>query len=166
MKLLLYSTFLFLLAPCNASKKAASTAGTTAAVTNNLRTVSFSLQKTACFGRCPMFTLNIDGATNKATYKGDQNVDKIGTYEKKVSDDELQKLVNEFDKRNFFGLQDAYNNQHVTDLPSTYISYSNNGKTKKIQDRFQAPPELKELEKLLEEFGNSEEGWSKTKDAE
>ena len=173
MKLIIYSVFLLFLAPCNGTKKTASTAssGTSASATtqtaakNQLRTVSFSLQKTACFGRCPMFTLTINGETNTATYKGDQNVDKVGTYEKKISDDELQKLVDAFEKRKLFDMQDAYNKQQVTDLPSTYVSYSINGKSKKIQDRFQAPPELKELEKLLDDFGNTD-GWEKIKDAE
>lgn len=174
MKLIICSAFLLFLAPCNGTKKAASTATastsasastTQTAAKNQLRTVSFSLQRTACFGRCPMFTLTISGETGTATYKGDQNVDKVGTYTKKVSDQELQKLVDAFEKYKFFDMLDAYNKQQVTDLPSTYVSYSINGKSKKIQDRFQAPPELKELEKLLDDFGNTD-GWEKVKDAE
>lgn len=158
MKVLLYSVFVLLLAPCNASKNVPASQADDKS--KSLRTVEFTLQRTACFGKCPVFLLTIDGKTNKATYKGDMNTEKTGTYEKNISDEELGSLVSAFDKADFFGMQDEYNKSQVMDVPSTYISYSVNGKTKKIKDRWEAPSSLKALEKLLDDVAGSD-GWNK-----
>jgi hypothetical protein len=177
MKFILYSSFLFLLAPCNGSKKAISTTNsnsTSASATtktntspktqNDLRTVSIIYRKTPCFGTCAAFTLTVNGSSNSVTYKGDLNVEKIGNYEKNISDDELTKLVNAFDKKKFFEFKDGYKTP-ATDIPSKLITYSINGKTKKVEDQQNAPAELKELEKLLDEIADSN-GWKKVKDPE
>lgn len=175
MKFILYSSFLFLLAPCNGSKKAASTSNSTSVTAtsetntspktqNDLKTVSIIYRKTPCFGTCAAFTLTINGSSNSMTYKGDLNVEKIGNYEKNISDEELTKLVNAFDKKKFFGFKDGYTTP-ATDIPSKLITYSINGKTKKVEDQQNAPPELKELEKLLDEITDSN-GWKKVKDPE
>lgn len=154
MKFLLYSIFFLLLAPCNATKNAAQTQ------TNNAtKTAVFTLQRTACFGKCPVFELTITGADNKVTYKGTANTDKTGTYERSISDDEISKLMDAFEKNHFFDLKDEYT-AAITDVPTTYISYSLNGKSKKIKDRWNAPAELKAMEKLLDEVGNTGD-WKK-----
>ncbi|MCW3083774.1 MAG: hypothetical protein JWP12_1140 [Bacteroidetes bacterium] len=160
MKFILYSAFLLLLAPCNSLKNTAK--AQTPDAGKNLKTVSFILQKTACFGKCPVYTLTITGENNTALLKGDMNIDKIGNYKKTISDEELTTLVNAFDKNHFFDLLDEYNKPQVMDVPSIYITYSIDGKTKKIKDRWQAPNELKDLEKLLEAIALSTDGWEKT----
>lgn len=158
MKTLLYSAIvLLMITSCKTKEKTAGTPSGEQA----LSTVSFSMEKTACFGRCPVYTLTINGATHKATYVGTQNVDKTGTHQKDISDETLKSLKDAFDKAKFMEMKDEYNKPQVTDLPSTYVSYTDAGKTKKIRDRYEAPVELKNLEKLLEEIGNSE-GWTKT----
>ena len=154
MKLLLYSIFFLVLAPCNAPKNAAQSQ-----TDNKVRTAVFTLQRTACFGKCPVFELTVSGADNKAIYKGTANTEKIGTYEKSISDEEIGKLMDAFDNAHFFEMKDEYN-AAITDVPSAYISYSLNGKTKKIKDRWQPPAELKALEKLLDNVADSGD-WKK-----
>lgn len=184
MKSIVYLSIVLFLGSCHGSKKtsatatenATSTAGssvvaTTATTTgentqgDKLKATAFTLEKTACFGRCPIFLLTISGANNTAIYKGQMNVDKVGTYQKKVTNEELKALVAAFEKYKFLEMQDEYNKSQVTDLPSIYVSYTVGGNTKKVRDRYQAPAELKELEKLLDAIGNSE-GWTKISDAE
>jgi hypothetical protein len=97
-------------------------------------------------------------------YKGDSNVEKLGDYEKSIPDDELAKLADAFEKNKFFDMKDEYTSQ-ITDVPSRYVSYSIGGKSKKIKDRYNAPAELKEIEKLLDAIADSD-GWEKVKEQE
>jgi hypothetical protein len=161
MKFILYCSFLLLLAPCNATKK---TSSSQEHADEKLKTIVISYEKSVCFGKCPAFTMTILGEKNKIMYKGDSNVDKLGNYEKDISDEDLIRLAEAFEKYKFFELNDEYNGP-MTDLPSRYVSYSFNGKSKKIRDRHNAPAELRELEKLLDAIADSE-GWEKVKDPE
>ena len=163
MKLFMYSVFLLLLAPCNASKKTASSEGNN----KDLKTVVIIYEKTPCFGSCPTFTMTIKGDDLSMVYKGKQNVSKKGEYHKTIREGELKGLMDAFAKAKFFELQDSYDGQ-VTDLPSTYVTYTLNGKTKKVKDRYKAPGELKDLEKALDDIQTKEdqEGRSFTEEPE
>lgn len=160
MKIFLMSSLLFMLAPCNASKKTTATAQTSEQKSaNDPKTVMITYQRTVCFGKCPAFTLTINGEKKLATYKGEMNVDKIGEYEKKITEQELNTLIEAFEKYHFFELKDAYLTE-ATDHPSKYTTYKIDGKTKKIEDRYGAPNDLKAIEKILDDFSNSA-GWEK-----
>jgi hypothetical protein len=156
MKLIVLSSFLLLLAPCNASKKA--TAETQNAVSDP-KTAVITYRRGACFGTCPAYTLTINGSTKIATYKGDLHVAKIGEYEKKISDEQLKSFIEAFEKHHFFQLEDAYTTS-APDHPSKFTTYTIDGKSKKIEDIKGAPDDLKELEKMLEDFSESD-GWEK-----
>jgi hypothetical protein len=158
MKLILLSSFLFLLAPCNGTKRTSS--ATDQNQVGDPKTVTITYQRGVCFGKCPAFLLTINGEKNIATYKGEMNVDKIGEYERPVSEQEIKTLMEAFDKYHFFELKDEYTSAS-TDHPTVYTTYTSKGKTKKIRDTYGAPEDLKAIEKLLEDFANSE-GWKKT----
>jgi hypothetical protein len=160
MKTFLYSVFILLLTPCHGSKKATKTAPV-----NDNSKVEIIYQRTPCFGKCPTYTLTIKGVTKTATFKGDQNTEKIGTFTKSITDEELTQLVNAFEKVHFNSLADAYLGE-ITDFPTTITTYSNKGKTKKVQDRSNGPSELHELEKVLSDFADSTEGWKKSEIAD
>ena len=49
----------------------------------------------------------------------------------------------------------------ITDLPSTYISFTHKGQTKKIRDYYGAPDKLTELEDLLNKIALKKDGWKK-----
>jgi hypothetical protein len=153
MKLFIYTAIALFFAPCNASKKAAS------AKTDDYTKTQIVYERTACFGTCPIYTLTIDGATQMATFKGDQHTEKIGTYTKKISKEELKTWVDAFEKAKFNSLNDEYLGM-ITDFPIKYITYTHNGKTKKIKERSNAPKELTDLEKLLDAYADSG-GWTK-----
>lgn len=159
MKFFLISSFLFLLAPCNASKKTTSKTQEQNTA-NDPKTVVITYRRTPCFGKCPTYTLTINGEKNSAVYKGEMNVDKIGEFEKKITDQQLKNFIQAFEKHRFFQLEDAYTTP-APDHPSKITSYTIDGKTKKIEDVQGAPADLRELEKLLEDFADSD-GWEKT----
>ncbi len=154
MKTILYSVFLLLVAPCSNPKKVSSTPPV-----NKYSEVIITFQTTACFGKCPIYTFTINGKTKTATFKGEENTDKIGNFSKPVTDDELAQLVNAFETVKFNSLNDEYLGE-IVDFPIKYITYTDKGKTKKIKERSNAPEGLLSLEKMLYEFGDSG-GWKK-----
>jgi hypothetical protein len=116
------------------------------------------LEKTACYGKCPVYMITIYG-TGKAEYEGKKNVKKLGRYEKQLSRDETMKLFRAFDASNFSDFQSEYDTG-ATDVPSTLISFLHRGYKKNIKDRMGAPEELKNLERMVEAIAESE-GWTK-----
>ena len=123
----------------------------------NLKPI-ITFQKTACFGKCPVYSLEIF-ADGKIKYKGEKNTDKIGEYVKSLSKDEIKSLKESFISADFFSFKDEYTSKK-TDLPTTYISFENEGKYKKVKDYSDAPEPLKNLERMIEKIVASD-GWEK-----
>lgn len=98
--------------------------------------------------------------SGKIIFEGSKNTDKIGKYEKEISAGEIEKLIADFENANFFDFEDEYT-ALITDLPTTYISFSNGDKTKTIRDYHGSPRELKELENKLETIAESTDNWKK-----
>lgn len=121
--------------------------------------VMFSLRKTECKGKCPVLFMEIF-KSGIVVFEGIKNTDKIGKYEKTLSKKEIRNLQKSFDNSDFFSFENEYTDK-ITDLPSTYISYTNNGQTKQIRDYYGAPEKLKELEEILNEIALSKDGWNK-----
>ena len=115
------------------------------------------MKKDPCFGFCPVYTFKVDGA-GKATFNGDRNVDKEGAWARTLPPGQTNALFKAFEDGNFWDFKDEYTDQ-VTDLPTTYTTFSHRGQTKKIKDYYGAPEELKTLEKLLEDIAETKEGW-------
>lgn len=117
-----------------------------------------SLEKTACFGKCPVFKITIY-KNGLAIYDGQINVEKKGRFEKKIPNEEIKQLIKSFEESHFFDFKDKYT-ADMTDLPSTYLTFNNKGKSKKIIDYYDAPDKLKELEAMVENIANKD-GWVK-----
>ena len=64
-------------------------------------------QRTPCFGKCPVYVLPINGATKTATFKGQSEPEKNGTYTKKLTVEEIKKIATEYDKANLLNLEDT-----------------------------------------------------------
>ncbi len=106
------------------------------------------MEKTACYGQCPVYTLKID-SRGRGRFNGIENTSLTGEYAFRLNKKELEQLRTGFDTIGFFELEDRYY-EMVTDLPTTYIRYRSGGKDKKIMDYSGAPTQLKKLEKQLE----------------
>ena len=106
--------------------------------------IIISLEKTACFGRCPVFKIIIYD-NGEASYNGQKFVKKVGKYDLKVSKREIDKILSKAKKIGFNNLKNEYS-ERITDLPTTYIMINN----KKIKDYYGAPSKLKDLEKMIE----------------
>lgn len=123
--------------------------------------IVFTLKKTTCRGRCPVYKMDIF-SSGKVLFEGKKYVEKTGKFEKKILKKEVEILEKKFLNANFFDFKDEYTSGK-TDLPNTYISFNYKEKSKRIRDYDNAPKELKNLEKLLEEIANSKD-WKKVQE--
>jgi hypothetical protein len=66
-----------------------------------------TLERTQCLGPCPIYKLTIydDG---KVEYEGKQYVKRKGKAEGRITKEQLQELVREFEKIDYFDLADSY----------------------------------------------------------
>lgn len=111
-------------------------------------TLSISITRTGCYGRCPIDKINLlpDGTVE---YHGERFVSRLGIYQRRLSEKELQEVRQMLKEAKFEDYQDLYDNPHITDLPSIIISYQLGAVKKQITCRTQCPPELPEkIEKL------------------
>jgi hypothetical protein len=125
--------------------------------TSNFQDVIISLQRTACYGTCPVYLLNVYSNGN-VVYEGSEYVRITGKIESTISQEKVSQLVSEFDKADYFSLSDTYTNYLMTDGSTVTTSISIGGKTKTIQHYrgdTGAPKQLSELEDSIDEIVNS-----------
>jgi hypothetical protein len=120
---------------------------------------AIELKKDPCFGFCPVYSFKVDGKGN-ATFQGERNVNKEGAWTRTLTPEQTNALFKAFEDANFWQFQDEYT-APVTDLPTTYVTFTHKGQSKTVKDYYGSPPELKNLEKLVEEIAETEEGWSR-----
>jgi hypothetical protein len=130
---------------------------------HDLSGVIITLERTMCFGKCPVYTLTIHG-DGTVDYEGKKHVGVMGRQKARMSEDKVSQLIDEFVRINYFSLQDSYTKRGMTDMPSAITSIKIGGREKTVRhysgDRT-APPELKELEKKIDEIVGSAK-WVKT----
>ena len=111
--------------------------------------VEITLQRTACFGTCPEYTVTLkdDGTV---VYAGRQFVKTPGEHTWKIEPAAVRALAREMEAAGFFDLQDAYT-ALMTDNPTTYTTLRIGSRTKKIKDYVAGPPKLKDIETRIDE---------------
>ena len=118
-----------------------------------------SMKKTPCYGTCPVYEIKIF-TNHKASLIAERNLPHIGEYTAIVPTEKYNELVDAFSNSSFFEFEDSYV-AGITDLPTTFIYFSNQRRSKKIKDYYGSPQELKDLEtmvaKLLDELQWKEE---------
>jgi len=116
----------------------------------DLSTFMVTMERTACFGPCPIYKVTIHG-NGEVFYDGEQYVQGTGKKELRISEKDIQALKNEINKAGFFSLKDNYDFE-VTDLPTTITTITLDGKTKSVRNYYGAPDRLKILEKKIDEL--------------
>lgn len=102
------------------------------------------LETTPCRGYCPVQQIEIF-PNRTITFHGEAHTEKLGHFTSKLSKKEYNRLLSAFRRANFFAMKDSYT-ERVADLPTTYITYREGERTKKIMDYYNAPDALKALE--------------------
>ena len=107
------------------------------------------LRRTACFGKCPVFTFTILG-NGKAAYEGRAHVDRIGQFEAQADQEMIDEIMAEAERLGFFEMQAEYD-RPVTDLPSTIIGIRRSATMKEVKGRVEQPESFKKLAKFIED---------------
>ena len=105
-----------------------------------------SLQRTACFGTCPIYKIEIfsDGS---GIYTGTRFVENIGITKFSLSETQLNLILTQAEVIGFTNMQEEYS-EPISDLPTTFIQIKN----KRIRDYTGAPKTLKNLENLIDQL--------------
>ncbi len=119
--------------------------------------IEITLERTACFGTCPVYTVTISG-DGTVSYDGRQFVGVTGTQRAHVDPAVVRALVDDFKAIGFFELRDAYREVEnpdgtttsVTDLPTIRVSLRIGDRSKEVVDYFGAPKPLRDLERRID----------------
>ncbi|OGO18690.1 MAG: hypothetical protein A2Z02_00150 [Chloroflexi bacterium RBG_16_48_7] len=119
--------------------------------------ILITLERTPCFGTCPVYSLKISG-NGAVVYDGKDHVKLKGVQETTISAGAVNQLVLEFENTGYFSLNDSYTKFEITDMPSANTSITIGRKTKSIKHYYgdrSAPKQLTELEKKIDDTVNS-----------
>jgi hypothetical protein len=116
------------------------------------------MQRTSCFGPCPIYAITID-ARGAVSYDGEQFVRVVGRQTARIAPTVVARLLAGAERIHFFDLRDAYRAienpdgtlTSVTDLPTTIVTITVNGRTKRVEDYVGAPDILAPFEREIDE---------------
>jgi hypothetical protein len=120
--------------------------------------IMIHLQRTSCYGPCPIYTVTID-ASGTITYDGERFVRTVGRQTARISPAFVATLLASAERIHFFDLRDAYRSIEnpdgsvitVSDMPTTIVTITINGRTKRVEDYVGAPDVLAEFEREIDE---------------
>lgn len=119
-----------------------------------LGTARIKLERTACFGTCPVYTVEIQG-DGTVIWEGKRFVKVMGLRRYRIPIVKVRTLVERFRAARFYSARDAYVDRGITDMPSAWISLTYGGVSKRIQDyagtRAGMPQAIKDLERAVDE---------------
>ena len=95
------------------------------------RQIAITLERTACFGTCPVYSVTIytDGTVE---YNGERFVDVEGEQTGNIDPETIQQLIAGFEAAGYFDWNDEYTDMGVSDLPTITTSVTRNGETRQI----------------------------------
>lgn len=126
----------------------------------NLSDIEITLERTACYGSCPVYSVTIFG-DGTVIYDGKQYVRIEGKRIYDIPIEDVEKLVAEFYQVGYFSLDDKYDTP-ITDHPTIITSIRVGNETKTVSNYANsAPDRVHELEKNIDELTNSESYWKK-----
>ena len=125
---------------------------------------AISLERTSCFGHCPVYRITVTPA-GTVTYEGRANVRFIGNASAEISPDSVVSLLRELEQAGYFTFSDRYVvseptcRRYTTDSPSAISSATFRGRTKRIQHDYGCggvPGALTVLEQRIDEVLGSD----------
>ncbi|HEY0781444.1 MAG TPA: DUF6438 domain-containing protein [Thermoanaerobaculia bacterium] len=139
-----------------AGSLAAPLVGAPAAAGGTKSAVRIVLDRSVCYGDCPVYRVEIDG-DGAVTYVGRAYVKVIGTRRATVPRSEVDALLAQFHAAKFFDLKDEYR-APVTDFPTYTVTLEEGGRKKTVVDYAAAafpkyvtmPAVVTELEKAID----------------
>ncbi len=109
-----------------------------------------TMERTPCFGKCPNYKISLFN-TGRFIYEGIQFTEKEGNYEGQITNKQMQEIKETMNSINIFGMKDKYDS-NITDIPACLLYINDGEQKKKIYDRYNGPEELRNFEKLIDNF--------------
>ena len=106
--------------------------------------IEITLERTACFGPCPVYTVRITG-DGGVEYTGTQIVRVVGSATAQISRAAVRDLADKFIKMGYFELDNAYYSSSE-DISSTITSIQLGSRTKSVVRNVAGPAALREIE--------------------
>ncbi len=125
--------------------------------------VVYQLKKGGCFGRCPIYKLSVYG-NGLAEFEGERFTEMLGTYQRKLSSDEMKSLQSTFQTVDFDTLQASYKSR-IPDLPLITVGYKVSDTLALHSGKMERPESLKSLQYALENLVKSD-NWKLVKGAD
>ena len=147
-----FGTFFLVIFFCSClfQKKASKDASTdNGAEQEHVDTLFASIHRTACYGRCPSYKVEIY-ESGYAIYEGFKFVEKEGKYTAQLPANDLAYLMDKAKEIGYFQLNDKYDS-NVTDLPVCTTSMKDDVR-KTIYNRHQGPKELNAFQDLFDQL--------------
>ena len=121
-----------------------------------------SIRKGYCYGTCPVYVMNIYNS-GYVKLEGKANIDKVGVFATKLSYEQMKAFVDFAVEMNYMGLDDVYDNIHISDLPETNTSIVIGGERKSIKRRYGFPKSIVTFEKMFASLMETED-WTVIKE--
>ena len=121
-------------------------------------TLLLSMQRTACYGTCPQYTISIYN-NGLIKYEGKMFVDKIGCFYSTLSQDLIEDIKFALNEIQFLEFENIYT-ASVTDVPSVILEVNMSSKNHKVIDRFNGPEELKKIQKFIDVISERVDPWN------
>lgn len=120
---------------------------------------SVLMGRSACFGTCPAYSIEIF-ETGKVRYVGKSHVEHVGTYEKIISKNDAVNFLNEFAAIRPDTLKYLYK-QRIADLPGFYYFISYADSVKKVINAEEGPELLREWSLRFDRYNTVDDSWKK-----
>ncbi|HEX2557815.1 MAG TPA: DUF6438 domain-containing protein [Nitrososphaera sp.] len=111
------------------------------------------LERTVCYGTCPDYSITIHG-NGTVIYEVRRYVAVTGKHTSQIPSEKVQELVNYFHKAGYFSMNDRYSG-NVGDVPTITTSIKLDRLFKKVVDYYNPPPQLTDLENLIDSTAGS-----------
>jgi len=112
-------------------------------------TLFASIERGACFGRCPIYKIHVYHS-GFVEYEAIKWNDEEGLFKGMLSEEKMKAIAERAKSIGYFAMDDEYDNTGVTDLPATYSEVNAYGNKKRIKNRYNGPEELRAFEKFIE----------------
>jgi hypothetical protein len=108
----------------------------------------FMMQRTPCFGQCPVYTIRIYQSGN-AYLEGKRFFDYEGWFKTKFSESEMIQIKTWAKEAGYWDMGHVYD-APVTDLPSTTTALKTDSQYQWVYNRMNSPDELRTFERNIE----------------
>lgn len=121
---------------------------------------SVSMRRTACYGRCPEYTIEIN-ENGMATFTGIRFTPDTGTFRKNIGASKAIEIINQFETYRADTCQNGYRNR-IEDLSGLILTINYKDSTKTIRNANFGPIFLRQLGQAIDAAGKkTDDSWEK-----